>query len=288
MRKYFRMTFAYMKTNWVSVLLHALFPALLYAYFINPTSSFDYIMTEISTLDPARAIDVFATINDGSKWSNWQYIVFYLVVLFGTLVVFSSFIGNIQNRMRYGKTIYPGISGVFKRTNENIFATIRAGIFLVASMELFALVMSVIIYCVIKMTAIAALRIILVCLFAAILIIGLFYGCAWLSCALPNMTLRNEGLFKSISRSMVMVKEKQIKVFLCFIIPIIISYIPLLVCAAFDIVYDHLVLSIVRYIVIFVFYLFSFAYYIILMYVVFFDVNEIEREDLNEENKWRL
>ena len=288
MRKYFRMTFSYMKTNWVSVLLHVLFPAALYTYFINPTSSFDYIMTNIKTLDPARAIDVFTTINDGSNWNSWQHVVFYVVVLVGTLIVFSSFIGNIQNRMRYGRTIYPGVMGVFKRTNENIFATIRAGLFLIVSMEFFALVMSVIIYAVIKVTSIAALRIILLCGIAVIIIAGMFYGCAWVSCSLPNMTMRNEGLFKSISRSMVMVREKQIKVFLCFLIPIVISYIPLVVCSAFDIVYDHLVLSIIRYIVIFAFYIFSFAYYIILMYVVFFDVNEIEREDLNEENKWRV
>ena len=288
MRKYFKSTIDYIKANWLSVLLHVLIPTALYTYFINPTSSFDYIMENIKTLNPDRAIDVFLRINDSSYWSNWQYIVFYVVVLIGTLVVFSSFIGNIQNKMRYGKTIYPGFMGVLKRTNENFFATIRAGIMLIIAMEFFALVMSLIIYFAIKVTSIAALRIIIVCFIAAIIIALMFYGLAWVSCALPNMTMRNEGIFKSISRSMEMVGKKQIKIFLSLFIPIVVSYIPLIVCSAFDIVYDHLILTIIRYIVKFGFYLFSFAYYIILMYVVFFDINEIEREDLNLENKWRL
>jgi len=265
-----------------------LFPALLYAYFINPTSSFDYIMENISILNAEHAHEIFVTINDGSKWSSWQYIVFYVLVASITLIVFSSFIGNIQNKMRYGKTVYGGFKGVFKRTNETLFATVRVAILLVAAMELFALMMSVVLFFAIKITSIAAIRIIIVVLIGAILIAAMFYGASWISLALPNMTLRNEGLFKSISRSMTMVKEKQMKLFVSYIIPLVISYIPLLLFSGLDIAYDNVVLTIVRYIYTFVFYLFSFAYYIILMYVAFFDINEIEREDLNQVNKWRL
>ena len=176
----------------------------------------------------------------------------------------------------------------YKRTNETIFATLRAVVLLVFAMEIFALLMSVFIFFAIKVTAIPALRIIIVCGTATIIIAGLFYACAWIACALPNMTMRNEGMFKSINRSMVMVKEKQLKVFACFIIPIVISYIPLILLSAFDIAYDHVILTIFKYFFVFLFYIFSFSYYIILLYVVFFDVNEIEREDLNMLNKWRI
>ena len=288
MRKYFVQTYEYAKTNWVSVLLHILIPAILYTIFINPTSSFDYIMTNIKELDVQHAYQIFLTINDGSRWASWEYVLFYFLMAVATLIVFSSFIGNIQNKMRYGKTVYEGFSGVFKRTNENFFATLRAGIALVLAMEVFALVMSVVIYFIIKVTSIAALRIILVSIIGGGLIIAMFYGAAWVACVIPNMTMRNEGVFKSIKRSMTMVKEKQIKIFGNFVIPIIVCMIPLLVLSGFDIVYDHIVLTIVRYVFIFLFYIFSFAYYIIVMYVIFFDVNEIEREDLNAQNKWRI
>lgn len=288
MRKYFIQTYQYAKTNWVSVLLHILIPAILYTIFINPTSSFDYIMTNIKELDVQHAYQIFVTINDGSRWSSWEYILFYFLIAVATLIIFSSFIGNVQNKMRYGKTIYEGFGGVFKRTNENFFATLRAGIMLIAAMEVYALIMSVVIYFIIKVTAIAAVRIVLVSLIGGGIIVAMFYGAAWIACALPNMTMRNEGLFKSIKRSMSMVKDKQIKIFGNFVLPIIISFIPLLVCSAFDVAFDHVILTIVKYVCIFLFYVFSFAYYIILMYVIFFDVNEIEREDLNLQNKWRI
>ena len=278
----------YIKNNWLSVLLHIIVPAILYTAFILPTSSFEYIVKNISTLDVRNAMDVFITINDGSKFSSWQYILSYVSLIVVTLVVFGSYIGNIQNKMRYGKTVYGGFKGVFKRANETLFAAIRAGIFLMAAMELYALIMSVVIFVVIKTTTIEWLRIFWVSLIGAGLIVAMFYGCAWVSCALPNMTMRNEGLFKSVGRSMKMVGDKQIKIFGAFIVPLVISYVPLLVCSACDIFFDHLVLTIVKYIVICAFYVFSFAYYIVLMYVVFFDINEIEREDLNLENKWRL
>ena len=288
MRKYFVQTYEYAKRNWVSVLLHVLIPAILYTIFINPTSSFDYIMTNIKELDAQHAYQIFVTINDGSKWASWEYILFYFLIAVATLVVCASFIGNIQNKMRYGKTVYEGFWGVFKRTNETFFAALRAGIALILSMEVFALIMSVVIFFIIKVTSIAALRIILVCLIGGGIIVAMFYGAAWVSCVIPNMTMRNEGLFKSIKRSMSMVKEKQIQIFGNFVIPIVVCFIPLLAIAGFDIVYDHVVLTIVRYAFIFLFYLFSFAYYIIVMYVIFFDINEIEREDLNEQNKWRI
>ncbi len=278
----------YIKNNWLSVLLHIIVPAILYTAFILPTSSFEYIVKNISTMEVKNAMDIFITINDGSKFSSWQYILSYVSLIVITLVVFGSYIGNIQNKMRYGKTVYSGFKGVFKRANETLFASIRAGIFLMAAMELYALIMSVVIFVVIKATAIEWLRIFWVSLIGAALIVAMFYGCAWVSCALPNMTMRNEGLFKSVGRSMKMVGDKQVKIFGAFIVPLVISYVPLLVCSACDIFFDHLVLTIVKYIVIFVFYVFSFAYYIVLMYVVFFDINEIEREDLNLENKWRL
>ena len=288
MKKYFNLTLDYYKRNWVSVILHVIFVALIYTYFISPTSSFEYIMKNIETLDVLHAWEIFAQINDGSKWTSWQYIVFYFLVIAITIIVFSSFIGNIQNKMRYGKTIYNGIGGVFRRTNENLFATLRAGIVLIISMEFFALLMSAVIYFAIKVSSLAAVRIILVCLLGVIIIGLMFYGVAWISCALPNMTMRNEGVFVSIKRSMAMMKDKELKVFGLFIIPLIIAFIPMLICTGFDIVYDHIILTIFRYVCNFGFYMFAFSYYIILMYVIFFDVNEIEREDLNLENKWRL
>ncbi len=288
MSKYFNSTMTYIKNNWISVLLHIIVPSILYTIFILPTSSFDYIVKNISTLDVKNAMDIFITINDGSRFSSWEYIVFYVLTAVLTIVVFGSYIGNIQNKMRYGKTIYGGFKGVFKRVNETLFAAVRAGILLMAAMELYALIMSVVIFCVIKVTAVEWLRIFWVSLIGAAFIVLMFYGCGWIACALPNMTMRNEGMFRSIGRSMKMVGDKQIKVFGAFIVPLIISYIPLLVCSACDIFYDHIVLTIVKYIVIFAFYVFSFAYYVVLMYVVFFDINEIEREDLNMENKWRL
>ena len=288
MRKYFNSTMLYVKNNWLSVFLHIIIPSILYTIFILPTSSFDFIIKNISTLEVHNAMDIFITINDGSKFSSWQYILFYISLIVVTLVAFGSYIGNIQNKMRYGKTVYGGFKGVFKRANETVFAAARAGIFLMAAMEFYALVMSIVIFVVIKATAIEWLRIFWVSLIGAGFIVAMMYGCGWVACALPNMTMRNEGLFKSVSRSMKMVSDKQLKIFGAFVVPLVISYIPILLCSAFDLFYDHMVLTVVRYIINFVFYAFSFSYYIVLMYVIFFDINEIEREDLNLENKWRL
>ncbi len=288
MSKYVKSTFTFVKNNWVSVFLHVLIPAVLYTIFVNPTSSFDYIMKEISTMDMNNIFDIFIRINDGSRWNSWQYVVFYFALIVITLTIFGSYIGKIQNKMKYGRPLYTGIKGVFKRTNENLWAAARAGIVMILFMELFAIAMSIVLFFAVKVTHIAALRIMIVLLAGLILIAGSFYGLAWVSCALPGMTMRRQGLFKAISESTRMVGNKSGIIYLDLILPLVITYIPVLVVSGFDVVYDHVILYIFKLVTSFIFYGINFMYFIPYMYCLFFDLNDIEREDLLSNSKWGL
>lgn len=288
MTKNVKRTFAYIKHNWLSVYVHALIVSIIFTIFVNPTSSFDYIVTEISNFKFENMLEIFVKINDGSKWGNWQYVITFFSIAVVSLIVFSSFIGQIQNKMRYGQPLYHGIKGIFKRTNEFLFATLRALITVAIAMEFFAVLMSLVLYFAVSVIHSTVAKIVVVLFFAVLLVTGYMYGLAWLSCVLPNMTMRNAGLFSSMKSSANMVKDKVNGVFLDFGLPLLLFYIPILTISGFDIVYNHVVLTIIRYVVNFAFYMFSFTYYIIYMYCLFFDLNEIEREDINEHSKWRI
>ncbi len=288
MTKNVKRTFSYIKHNWLSVYVHALIVSIIFTIFVNPTSSFDYIVTEIATLKFENVLEIFVIINDGSKWNNWQYVIMFFAIAVVSLIVFSSFIGQVQNKMRYGQPLYHGIKGILKRTNEFLFATLRALITVAFAMEVFAILMSLVLYFAVSVIHNTIAKIVVVLLFSILIVTGYMYGLAWFSCVLPNMTMRNTGLLSSIKSSVNMVKDKVNRIFLDLGLPLLLFYIPILIISGFDIVYNHVILTITRYIVNFAFYMFSFTYYITYMYCLFFDLNEIEREDLNEHSKWRI
>lgn len=286
--KYVKGTFKFIWNNLMSVLAHVIIPAIIYTIFIIPTSSFDFIVTNFNNMNVTKFWEIFTIINDASKWYDWKYIIYFFTIMIFTLVIFSSYIGKVQATMKYGRPYYTGFKGIFKRTNEHLFTTIKAGILVFVAMELFAMMMSLLTSFVLKITPLAWLRIILIIAFGAIGLICTFYILAWIICTIPNMTMRRIGMIKSIGMSTHMVAPVFTKVLGGILIPMIISYLPIIGFAALDIVFDNIVLTISRYAFNFIFYIFSFTYYITFMYVVFFDVNEIEREDLNAVNKWRI
>lgn len=286
--KYVKGTFKFIGDNYMSVLGHVIIPALIYTIFIIPTSSFDFIVTHFDTMEVTKFWDIFIVINDASKWYDWKYIVFFFTIMAFTIIIFSSYIGKVQATMKYGRPYYTGLKGVFKRTNEHMFTTIKIGVLVFFAMEIFAMSMSLLTTFVLKVTQLAWLRILLIMVFGFIGLSLAFYVLAWMICAVPNMTMRRIGLIKSAGMSTHMVASHITKIVGGILIPMIISYIPIMAFAALDLVFDNILLTIVKYLFNFLFYAFSFTYYITFMYIVFFDVNEIEREDLNLANKWRL
>ena len=288
MFKYAKGAFKFIKKNWKGVCSHALIPAIIYSIFILPTSAFDYIIAHLGDFNNANFWDIFTSINDSSQWNRWEYVVFIILLTISTIFIFSSYIGKIQNRMKYGKTVYPGFRGILKRTNENMFATIKSVIAVYIALEIYAFAMSVFMSLILMVTTQPAAVIVLILLVGGLSLVLAMYILAWFSCVLPNMTMRRQGLFRSIPESMRMVSNNIGKIFLNLIIPLIISYIPVIIFASLDIEFNHIALTIIRYVFNFIFFFFSFVYYITIMYVIFFDLNDIEREDLNQENKWRI
>lgn len=245
MFKYKNNALIFIKNNWQAVLSHALIPAIIYSIFILPTSAFDFIIAHLSDYQNANFWDIFSAINDSSQWSSWEYVVFLVLMVLSTIFIFSSYIGKTQNTMKYGRPVYTGFMGILKRTNENVFATVKSVIAVFLALEVFAFIMSVFIAIILMITTSKALRIILILICGAAGLITMMYILAWCSCVLPNMTLRRQGLFKSIPQSFRMVSNNVGKIFINLIVPMILSYIPVIVFAGLDIMYNHIVLTIV-------------------------------------------
>ncbi len=272
---YMKATFGYLKDHFLRALCFCALPALLLGLVSSPVSLISLLFSK--QLDRTVSFsEVFLTGTDLDK--PYKLVVMILAFILYAICA-AAYVGSVQHKMRYGHFYKINAHNFFRLVNNNFLPVAKGMLSLMLMMEFLGIVTTLFVFFWSKVVAIQAVTIVL-CTLSVLLFVGLFlFFASMLILTIPNMTMRGFGLFKSIKLSWMTSIKKFKQVVVPVIVPIVIAYIPLIVVNAFHI-------NVLTQILDVLFYAFALMYYHVLMYVIFFDLENVEVANINENNYW--
>ena len=157
--------------------------------------------------------------------------------------------------------------------NDNFLPVLKYLLLLFVSLEILAILLSTFLYTTIRIFK-NALPVCLILAFVFLLLEVLFLSMSLLT--VPNMTMKGFGLFKAFGHSVYSLNAKIFKVFGSILWIALIMSIPMILLILFPFKGANYLLALFS----FLFYWMLASYIGALVYVVYFDVEELEREDL--------
>lgn len=260
--KYIKLTLQYMYHNIWYVLLFAIVPALLLGFLTNPASNMEFIrdFTNLHTFT-----EIFSTMSE----LNLKNFLIALPVFPILLVIFSAASGIISKHMRRG--IF-NFNKFFRSVNNNILYTLVAGFSLLLAFELVALLNASFATLWIRIFENGrvglTLSIVTMCVTWIILLLFAAVSLLWL----PTMSVTGLNPAKALSESFRSLKGNIWKVLIAIVLPLMIYFAICAPLSYFAVPGRHIIYSLV--------YMFMLPYALILMFSVYCEVNDIDREDL--------
>ncbi len=267
-------TLKFYKRNFFRCMGFTLIPALLLGIFAQPFSMM-YVIVSIGRKEQTYTsfIEIFRKINYVDKPLHFIFILFIMVL---SVLFVSILVGSTRQKMRYGSYMTGKTRNFLGHINDNFTAVFKYVILLFVALEIISILLSTFLYTSVKLFKNA--------LPACIVSTVLFTLCAlWFlamtSLAIPNMTMKGYGISKSIGMSIYELSARSFKVFFAMIWIFIILAAPMVLLIIFPFKHMNILLGVFSVL----FYWVLINYIVILMYVVYFDVEEIEREDQKGE-----
>lgn len=260
--KYIKLSLQYMYHNIWYVLLFAVVPSLLLGFLTNPASNMEFIR------DFAN-LHTFTEIFSAMSELNLKNFLIALPVFPVLLVIFSAASGIISKHMRRG--IF-NFNKFFRSVNNNIMYTLVVGFSLLAAFELAALLNASFATLWIRSFGNGriglTLSIVTMSVSWIILLLIATVSLLWL----PTMSVTGLNPAKALAESFRSLKGKIWKVLFAIALPLVFYF---AICAPLS----YFVVPARQFIYTLV-YLFMLPYALILMFAVYCDVNDIDREDL--------
>lgn len=272
---YMKSTFGYLKEHFWRMLAFCILPALVLGLVSSPVSLIRLLFSEQLNSSVSFS-EVFLAGTDLNK--PYKLVVMILAFLLYSVCA-AACVGSVQHKMRYGHFYKLSTHNFFKLVNNNFLPVAKGMLVLMVLMELLGIVTTLFVFFWSKVVAIKAVTIVL-CTLTVIVFVGFFLIVAsFLVLTIPNMTMRGFGLFKSMKLSWASSVNKWKSLLPAVTLPVVVAYIPLIVVNAFDVIVLTQILDVL-------FYAFALMYYHVLMYVIFFDLENIEVANINENNYW--
>ena len=269
--RYSNMTLGYVRQNFLKSMGIMFIPAVLLGILLNPLSIVEIIVSIGKKQGTYNTfLDIFAKINGYT--SARRFILIIISIVFST-VILSLLSGLIRQKMRYGLDSKGKWSMIGSHLNDNFLPVLKYLLMVFVSLEVLAILLSTFLYTTIKVFK-NALPMCLILAFVFILIELLFLSMSLLT--VPNMTMKGYGLFKAFGHSVYSLSAKIFKVFGSIIWLVLLMSLPLIFLILFPFKGAHYLLLLFS----FLFYWVLASYISVLVYVVYFDVEELEREDL--------
>lgn len=260
--KYIKLTLQYMYQNIWYVLLFAIVPSLLLGFLTNPASNMEFIR------DFAN-LHTFSEIFSSMSELNLKNFLIALPVFPVLLVIFSAASGIISKHMRRG--IF-NFNKFFRSVNNNIMYTLVVGFSLLAAFELAALLNASLATLWIKAFGNGrvglTLSILTICVSWVVLLLIATVSLLWL----PTMSVTGLNPAKALAESFRNLKGKIWKVLFAIALPLLFYFVICAPLSYFVVPGRQVVYTLV--------YLFMLPYALILMFTVYCEVNDIDREDL--------
>ncbi|MGN0771898.1 MAG: hypothetical protein ACI4MI_04875 [Christensenellales bacterium] len=277
--RYLKLTYSFLKHNALKMFLYALAPALLYPLVYNPASIFNFLLSSSET-DMHGFVEMYMAINsiNGPGW-----IFAFLAALLVGGVSLGAMAGSIQRRMRYGVEYRNSLGNFWNKVNSFFLPIIMITLELTVIMQIFALLLSIICFIWLKIgshVAFVVLTVIttLVLLFALLFVISMFIT------TFPNMTIKGFGAIKSLSISVGETLSHIFSIMFSIALPFVGLVIPVMLVNLLHFTGSGLI----KYIVNVLYYLAIFMIGLPLVYTIFFDINDMEREDIATYKEWGL
>ena len=276
---YVKTTFGYLKEHFWRMLAYCILPALVLGLVSSPVSLIRLLFSP--QLDNTVSFsEVFLTGTDINK----PYKIGIMVLVFLVYVFFAAAcVGSVQHKMRYGQFYKPTAHNFFKMINGNFLSMAKGMIVLMVLMEFLGLITTLFVFFWHRVVVVKAATTVL-CVLTVLAFVAMFmFVATMLILTVPNMTMRGFGLFKSIKLSWSTAIRKCKTLIPAVTVPIILCYIPLVIVNAFKV---NLFMEILTQIFDVLFYLIALMYYHVLMYVIFFDLENVEVANENENKYW--
>lgn len=265
--RYTRLAFQYLIKNFWYLALATLVPAVVMGLFTEPCSMIQ-LFANFNFVELATFGDVFTAISELNWWSLLAGV--FAVPIFS--VFFSIVCGLESKHMRWG--ILSG-DGLPRRINNNFLPVFELIIVFLLAMELYALICSLFTFLWVKVVQKFAVKLALTIIFNVVIFLVMLCIMVMFSLTLPIMSVSGLSLRKALAGSVTLLKGKYFKMLFAVVVPMLIPYAAMGAMAAFDFKW--------RGIINIVIFIFIFSYYITLMYTTYFDIEDIDREDLKNK-----
>lgn len=269
--RYSTMTLSYIRHNFLKSTGVLFIPTLLLGIFLNPLNIVEIIVSIGKKQGTYNSfLDIYRKINGYTTVRRFAVIIIAIII---SIVCLSLLSGMIRQKMRYGLDNKGKWSIIGSHLNDNFLPVLKYFILLFASLEMLAILLSTFLYTAIKIFK-NALPMCFVLAIAFFLIEILILSASLLT--VPNMTMKGYGLFKAFGHSIYSLSAKTFKVFGSILWVLLLMSVPMMVLILFPFKGANYLLSLFSYL----FYWILASYISVLVYVVYFDVEELEREDL--------
>ncbi len=268
--KYVKLAFQYMKHKkfWL-LALFSVVPSIAISFFSSFSSTIALFINFFDRKSYSFA-DVYSSISE-LRWTSFIVLVFIVIVL---ALLLSIIIGTIQRHMRTGCF---AITNVFKRINENFFASFISLVAVFLFITLYGLIISCVIsaWYFITRNQIATFVLSLIFVIAFFVIFMIMLTLLSLTC--PNMVCTGQKLWDSVSISIKAVRPKLFQLLVAFTLPLLLFFAVQVGIIFADIRTLQIILDSIMMI-------FISCYYPVIIFAAYYDIFEKDREDLLPEN----
>lgn len=265
--RYLKLSFEYIKKNFLYLLPLVLIPAILVGAGTEPCSMIQFFMDF-----NLEEYQTFGSIFLAQSEVTWWAVLGAVLILPIIIASLSGLCGVITRHMRYGII---GYDKLYRRVNYNFLPVLKISLVILVGLQLYAVVctsLTLLWTTVIKDVTVALSLTIVTNL---VLLVALFFCMVIAFFILPSMCVSGLSFRTAIAESAHIIKRKFFSILLAIVLPLIIPYIIMGVLAAFDLWWRRIINPFI--------YIFFFMYYISLMFTAYFDIEDIDREDIKDK-----
>lgn len=263
------------------MLLYAILPALGFACLYNPGSILDFFM-DYSKSTLIGFGDIYETINNFSTLGGFWVVAFVLTLTVGISSV-SAMAGSVQRRMRYGVEYRNTVGTLWNKINSFFIPILLTTITFMLVMQVYFLLISM--FCFIWLKLNNAIVGMILSILTLVLLTGcLLVGISMSITILPNMAVKGYNFFKAVKFGVTETMSHIGNILFSVALPTMVMLIPIFIVNLFE----YAGSGFVKYIFSALYYLGIFTIGVPLSYTIFFDINDMEREDLKTYREWGL
>lgn len=268
---YLKKAFAYANTKFLWLILLSALPAIGLTCWFSP-SRIIWFICNYSQADTSS----FQAIYRQLVWMDYKYSWLIIIAFAVVAVCVSMIVGLVDNHMRTGQFSF-GAELFKSRINYNIISVFKFLIACFCVFELYLVFAVTLIYLFSKLSYGVALAFIIICVL--VLCAAMASSFALLLVWLPNMLHTGLSSSSAMELGVRQIAKKFIDVAVAIVLPAVPMFILMVV--------NGLVILKIGFLLDCILYLIMVGYFIVLSETVFFEINGIERADLEKVDIWK-